>query len=1558
MRKSILLACFLIFTSLMTSYAAETTVVAEKKTIEKVKVDKQKLTSAEEKKAVPRNDDSDLPIFDANHNDLYRSYVNTHDITQVDPFTGNMTARLPLLNIPGNDHLPLQVTLLFDNSIIFSTYVISMAGYGWAIVPGIYAPGAGAAVNPPDAPYYVSPTYTPVFLAPDGTRHTLYSTMENCGFQPYSADLPTQTCPKIDFISKDNWHATLDLMASGPYMSLYYSGTVTSPDGIRYQIINPPTIQEFDQGPISPVSMITSASGGTVLTYKYDNLNGMTSITRNDGFTVTFTNTAATIDRMDQMQTNDGRIWHFGYQDFVDDYLGHVVPTLTSVTLPNNTKWQFQPVSNGIIPVGNNLLNIQLNKVISPTGLISSFTYGNNYPFNPQDPKPEDQVYSADRIAIPYVFTKTLSSLTIPTATWTYSYNKMTPRDDTYYYTNQTTISGPINKIVDTFDATQNGVLWNGYFEPKPTPATGTLLEEDVYDLNNNQVQDTKYVWNKRNISQYPPAEYWCFPPHSGPSPCKEMDGFPQTMPASELQQKTITRDGATYTTTYSNYDQYGYPGHIVQSSAAGNFSEDLTYYEDPNKWIFKPQNDTISDGGGVANSITRQFDSNGNMTQETDNGVVTNYAYDSAGNLTSKTDAANNVTSYSNYVAGTPSSTTDAMGEVTKRDLNTNGTVNSVTDPNGFTTSYTYDPLYRLASITPPRGLPTTLTWADTQNGTDLVMDRGNARTVINYTSLGQDYRTERVDSDQDTLISKTYDPAGNLLSQSYPFTPPGSEGVVTYTYDALNRVTSMTDGDNFKTKYAYNNLATYITQPNGVVVTKTYRAYGDPDKKQLMGIIQGPKSTLYRRLLTGELVQIQQGTQNGSAPAAVRNYNYDPHHYLISEVNPENGTTTYGRDILGNMTSKQVGSLLATTYGYDRVNRLVTTTYRDAKGLQSITRQYDDGGRLTNVRNTSLDNNWAYTYDPNNNLTNADLHIVSTKNSADYNFSYEYDGNDHLHTMTYPDGTVLTYAITAQGRVLSIDPYIVSVGYFSDDQIAAVTNNNGTDTWYSENGRHMRNSVVTKNLTDTLVSKSYIYDGMGNVSSITDGVDPTNNESFTYDQNTNELIGATGPWGSGTLKYDIIGNILSNTTGDNILYTYDTSNLLTRITGSRELNFSYDGAGDITNIGGLGLTYNNLQQVISMNGASIASRKNRDRVAQTYSYDGNGNRVQVNDVINNTNTFEMYNLKSQLLYKDAPATNTHDLYVMLGGHTVAHVKKAGSAVTTEFHHNDLLGSPVVTTDNRGQSVWTQRYLPYGEQMDEIADIAKLHTGYTGKPHDEDSDLSYYGTRYYFPFIGRFISPDPAAVNPEMPITFNRYAYAANNPYKYVDPDGRLPDGVEQVIGYGVGYAIGYGVAYAFAPRDLTAAEKQTIARKAALAGMAASIISDAASIPAAAAAAGLGVSKLGVTVVSETAGLAASTATSAAISYYSTGQTDWKSALIEGTGARLMRGATTFGVRVKGLPGMGQGIIRSNMFAGDLSLQLAFHSNAQNQSTSDDAHAHNPTPTNQNVAHDHHSQ
>jgi RHS repeat-associated protein len=45
---------------------------------------------------------------------------------------------------------------------------------------------------------------------------------------------------------------------------------------------------------------------------------------------------------------------------------------------------------------------------------------------------------------------------------------------------------------------------------------------------------------------------------------------------------------------------------------------------------------------------------------------------------------------------------------------------------------------------------------------------------------------------------------------------------------------------------------------------------------------------------------------------------------------------------------------------------------------------------------------------------------------------------------------------------------------------------------------------------------------------------------------------------------------------------------------------------------------------------------------------------------------------------------------------------------------------------------------------------------------------------RFYDPVAGRFLSIDPVVTDANTGGSFNRYVYAENSPYKYLDPDGR----------------------------------------------------------------------------------------------------------------------------------------------------------------------------------------
>jgi len=106
-------------------------------------------------------------------------------------------------------------------------------------------------------------------------------------------------------------------------------------------------------------------------------------------------------------------------------------------------------------------------------------------------------------------------------------------------------------------------------------------------------------------------------------------------------------------------------------------------------------------------------------------------------------------------------------------------------------------------------------------------------------------------------------------------------------------------------------------------------------------------------------------------------------------------------------------------------------------------------------------------------------------------------------------------------------------------------------------------------------------------------------------------------------------------------------------------------------------------------------------------------------------------------------------------------------------YQHTDILGSVIFESDNSGAILPSNSfYMPYGERVGG----QKQGLGFTGALEDTNLGLTYMQQRYYDPTIGRFYSNDPIGFNMSNPISFNRYAYANNNPYRFIDPDGSSP--------------------------------------------------------------------------------------------------------------------------------------------------------------------------------------
>ena len=117
----------------------------------------------------------------------------------------------------------------------------------------------------------------------------------------------------------------------------------------------------------------------------------------------------------------------------------------------------------------------------------------------------------------------------------------------------------------------------------------------------------------------------------------------------------------------------------------------------------------------------------------------------------------------------------------------------------------------------------------------------------------------------------------------------------------------------------------------------------------------------------------------------------------------------------------------------------------------------------------------------------------------------------------------------------------------------------------------------------------------------------------------------------------------------------------------------------------------------------------------------------------------------------------------------------QAQAGIKVTYFHNDATGTPVAASDEAGTVIWRKVFRPFGSELDDGGVIARDNTiGYTGHRFDNDLDLVYAGARYYDPMIGRFLSMDPVGFQEGSVHSFSKYTYAANNPYKYIDPRGK----------------------------------------------------------------------------------------------------------------------------------------------------------------------------------------
>ena len=596
-------------------------------------------------------------------------------------------------------------------------------------------------------------------------------------------------------------------------------------------------------------------------------------------------------------------------------------------------------------------------------------------------------------------------------------------------------------------------------------------------------------------------------------------------------------------------------------------------------------------------------------------------------------------------------------------------------------------------------------------------------------------------------------------LVSQADPYTWTAS-----YSADAT-------------AKYATKT----VTDPNGHQVVKTsIFGFGSP----LLTKVSDQAG-----LTTTSVINPVGLTQSISQGGLTHSYTYNDHNWLETDIAPELGTTTFTYYPNGQRETEQTNNASKITYTYDATGNPLTTTYsasEDGKipAASTVTKTYDTNNRLSTESNGIA--GYTYTYDANGNMLTA----VYSYGGHDYNFTYTYDGNNSLTSITYPDGIKLDYAPDAFGLPSQVkrvdnghaDLLIHDINYSNYKKISSYEFS-GSFLEHDFDPMGRISGIIAGTGTPTAIGTKYVdltytYDGMNNVKTVTDNLDQTQNRTFGYDA-ANRMTTANGSWGNGSYTYDNLNNISKYNLGDNISekYTYNTTNnQLNSVAGTANKAFTYDANGNVISNGKDTFLYNAANQLIKVTGTSGSGQA----IEVDYLYDAASHVVSYTETVAGAKkqpVFTIYDDKGDLLYSIDPNKKETKDYIYLDGKQVAISKHATGDTTTldtSYYVNDALGSPTASINNSGALSWHRHYQPYGKEI-ENKDTSINHTSFTGKRLYGDIALVNMNARFYDPVVGRFMGYDPAPVTSENLFSFNRYAYANNNPMLYTDPTGLL---------------------------------------------------------------------------------------------------------------------------------------------------------------------------------------
>jgi RHS repeat-associated protein len=756
-------------------------------------------------------------------------------------------------------------------------------------------------------------------------------------------------------------------------------------------------------------------------------------------------------------------------------------------------------------------------------------------------------------------------------------------------------------------------------------------------------------------------------------------------------------------------------------------------------------------------------------------------------------------------------------------------GRISSLTDLSGDATQFVYDTFGRLVGVTNPDASSIKVSYNDLGDPTkQSVLSKSSVGLATKQLmdGFGRRYSfSQSAPQGKAVGFSVSYDQNGQPIRVNAPLVMPTLDdkpGQTTAEYeierDELERVLSLRDARGAVSRSCYDGLRAAGLDANGNGWVDTFDVFGNRvsteeysqhfnDCTRVLQFQSDPgplnqandTTTLYKY---DGLNRLREVTRQGKLLTSIT---YDGLGNVKFIKNVDRGESQYSYDQTGQLKRWQPDSSRTIEFNRDVLGRVIEVfnVGRHGKRNRLETFSYDRGdhavGRLTQGIAGRVQTDLFY--EPMGRV----VRQINRVDGHDFNLEMNYDALGRIDAIKYPDGTDVQYEY--DGSMLSAVEWenhkLVQLrdfnGYLEPTSLLFGNGVQETRTYGSSDPQSPPANTSCQSVPASYLCAIsaigagdhdefkllYQYDPTGNVSRIEDSV--VGGTSFSYDS-VDRITAETPAVSSGNpnvnYSYDQIGRRVSVSGEGAYQYPENAATAFSAPSEVGRTGISYDE-------GGRRQAYGKERYEFDAFGRLVEVRVPAHHKTSTqYNYDAFGNVVTRK--VDANHWFGMPFRRRTVYFASryaecarAPKQRAGLTYsgakcrdLIFGPTGIVASLRLGQA--SEYYDLDRNGTIRSITDQKGATIKRFSYSAFGtaglagstqngfSQSDRSLD----QYYYAGHSWDSDSGLYYFGTRFYDPRIGQFLSPDADTIIASGGI--NTYTYARNNPTRWVDPDGR----------------------------------------------------------------------------------------------------------------------------------------------------------------------------------------